>query len=746
MKKTILLTFLSLALVASAYAQKTEAAKELYFQTGKYALSAAQKQELDVFYSKIEAQATIEVQGCADNTGKSAAANEKIAMLRAEAAQKYLVEKGVAPSKIILLPAQILAVEAGKNQRKVVISQPIISKNNQLTDNKKGEAADDELTLAEAGGLQDMAYFYDYWLKDLRRIHVIDHSQSQLLSCEKGAIIHIPATIFVDAKGLPAQGKVTLTIQEAHTYGDMILQNWATMAQGKALETGGMLYIEAQDERGEKLSILAGKNIQISMPNANAGKAGMQVFEGKKDSSTNQIDWHATEELVNSAANENKLSSLQNPFTVYVRRGATKENEFKSMSVMIENYKTFAEPLKVQPQPKPQYPKPAPISTVVNDKIKLQQKEAQKVYAQELKKYEQGQRVFEQEVADYVKYENNLRKQLQLLPTWAIDFNVSSYSTEINAARIYVANLGNPKQLNKCRNYIDSEYAKAIKKDTAFIGYYEATEVQIENLAISKADRKMVDKLSKTFSAANFGTTNLPLSQVEIEGRQNQILGKEFRDEVVEKANLLLAKEVWTEDDCYLAQLLCNSIKDAPIFGETKGKIATLAQFLIMQQQPLPTVKASFDSLDMAYSNLQAQKLKHGFLSTNEVFDMYANIMNINKLGYINCDRFIDNINGGACIEILTDSKRHTSKNTVVYVLFEDIQSMIGTQVSPNQTFRSQPLPLNRRVKIVGIYAEGTNIEVFVAAGAVREFAAKGFNPKFEPKTLEEVKQLMSSL
>ena len=102
------------------------------------------------------------------------------------------------------------------------------------------------------------------------------------VTCKEGTILTIPAKSFVDANtGKLARGKINLEVTEYYKLSDMLLANLTTKADGKQLETGGMLYLDA-NKKDEKLKLKPGRKIQIVFNNK--GKKRMQLFSGEENS------------------------------------------------------------------------------------------------------------------------------------------------------------------------------------------------------------------------------------------------------------------------------------------------------------------------------------------------------------------------------------------------------------------------------------------------------------------------------
>lgn len=119
---------------------------------------------------------------------------------------------------------------------------------------------------------------------------------------------------------------VNLCVQEFLTYGDMLKADLVTHSNGKMLETGGMVYMEATCT-GKKLKIANGKTIQIVFP-ADEKKPGMQAFNGVKNESISHwvlqkggnVNFTKAEEPGPGNKNEIMLIDL-NPDMGYERSG-----------------------------------------------------------------------------------------------------------------------------------------------------------------------------------------------------------------------------------------------------------------------------------------------------------------------------------------------------------------------------------------------------------------------------------------
>lgn len=113
----------------------------------------------------------------------------------------------------------------------------------------------------------------------------------------QGSVIVMPKGCFVNAKGEEVLSEVKVQLAEALTLADMMLSNLTTTANGKLLETGGMLYVNATTPAGEQLGINPKKPIYVEVPTPRK-KPGMMLYKGVRDSLGN-MDWREPVSLEN---------------------------------------------------------------------------------------------------------------------------------------------------------------------------------------------------------------------------------------------------------------------------------------------------------------------------------------------------------------------------------------------------------------------------------------------------------------
>lgn len=114
------------------------------------------------------------------------------------------------------------------------------------------------------------------------QIFSIDANIDNIVTGSHGTKIRINSNTFVDTDGQLINGTVEIHLKEVLTKQEMVLGNLTTNFDGKPLETGGMIFIDAVTN-DKKLSIADSKEIQIALP-TDSVLTGMLLFSGQQDS------------------------------------------------------------------------------------------------------------------------------------------------------------------------------------------------------------------------------------------------------------------------------------------------------------------------------------------------------------------------------------------------------------------------------------------------------------------------------
>ncbi|UPT66730.1 MAG: cytochrome b5 domain-containing protein [Sphingobacteriales bacterium JAD_PAG50586_3] len=107
----------------------------------------------------------------------------------------------------------------------------------------------------------------------------------------KGIKVLIPKNCF----DLPnPNAEVKIELKEYTTAEDFVFANLTTSSNGRMLESGGTIYINATSE-GKNVSLKKGQKLSLAFPTGKAKpKPGMQTFYGVKESDGN-VNWETTE-------------------------------------------------------------------------------------------------------------------------------------------------------------------------------------------------------------------------------------------------------------------------------------------------------------------------------------------------------------------------------------------------------------------------------------------------------------------
>ncbi len=144
----------------------------------------------------------------------------------------------------------------------------------------------------------------------------VSHSDTTITG-QKGTILKIPKNAFVTLNGQPVSGEVNIEIKEIFSKSEMILSSIPTISNGKLLESGGEIYINATTAVGEPLRIDSFRTPTIQVPNNNAPKAGMTLFAGEQNG--DNFNWKPVpvDSVIYTITPNDTLSMIYHPFTSF---------------------------------------------------------------------------------------------------------------------------------------------------------------------------------------------------------------------------------------------------------------------------------------------------------------------------------------------------------------------------------------------------------------------------------------------
>lgn len=127
---------------------------------------------------------------------------------------------------------------------------------------------------------------------------IINPNKANTIIGRYGTILIIPADGIVDQNGNQVKTEVKLVLKEHFSKSDYFLSNLQTVQNDQLLQSGGMIYFNAYDKKGNPLKIANGKSIRIEIPN-NGKIKNPNIYLGKRDEK-GLVNWGEKKETTKS--------------------------------------------------------------------------------------------------------------------------------------------------------------------------------------------------------------------------------------------------------------------------------------------------------------------------------------------------------------------------------------------------------------------------------------------------------------
>ncbi|MBK6831741.1 MAG: OmpA family protein [Flavobacteriales bacterium] len=376
--KRFLLFLAALVLAFVLQAQLAETRTTLHFAVDDHRLDERALAEIERFLATTDRSEEHEftLLGHTDADGHLGY-NEVLARARARSVRERLISLGVDPARI--------------STRAFGERDPIATN---TTDEDKQRNRRVELVFSHQvlGGLDDLnARIASPHVST----HTIDPTKENWLRGQQGVVVRLAANSLVDAAGKPVGGNATVTLTEAVALNDMIAEGLSTRSDGKILETGGMLRVDAVDASGSTLALSAGSTMLVSLPAA-MRQTGMTLF-----TSNDGGDWD------NTGTEPLDLRNRDLPATAAVRVAR----------VLIAVYKAdlSGKPaLPVEPA-RPREPAPPRRESYTSNVAWYQALSKNKIAADDEKRYQAAMTVYADRLA---KYEQKMEQYHADCKTW----------------------------------------------------------------------------------------------------------------------------------------------------------------------------------------------------------------------------------------------------------------------------------------------------------------------------------------
>lgn len=672
----------------------------LYFESAAYQLSPNQKKELGQFLGQAAEikDPQYSIQAFTDNVGDYAS-NQLLAKNRTETFQKYLLSKGVDQAKITVQKARIAtqATTAERQEfRKVILT--VYAKN---------------YNYKSSPDFKELNAFFAKEREAAKQKFEISADQEEMITAAQGTEIRFPANSLTRTDGKAIQGPIQVEVIEAYKTSDILLQNLSTTSGDRMLETGGMVFIEAKDLDGTKLTIKEGANVQMSLSSEEALGTGMQIFEGK-ESVGGDVDWKNTEDWVQRG--------VANEFEVEAYSSNMSEQIEERVQYLVNFPSTRLDALKEVPK-------------LSNKKIKQ--------YLKDPSRFEEDKKIQE-----YIAFSDEVRAEMIAKINLVDSFDYPTYmdawfGLDIDYERLAKAVIAVNGQVQFWRESAN-QYNKEGYDFKSFIEELE----QAELYEVNAKDSAVIVGISK---AAGQGFSNIV-----------EYLGFPYGGKPHEN---LLAYEKWLKKEQKTIQKLYDNLspKGTPL---TKKELASLLKFnkkkipspayQILEEEyqkfmPIYKNKAQDDVLIKIEGNqMELNRVKemyeelrkaYGILKPDEIYSLYRNSLNLNQLAWINCDRFFRYKGPRGSIELL--AQKHT--NVQFYLILKEIRSVIAVPYKAEQAaFISMNLPLEMEVKIVGLRTTTNAFYFFEREGKAQDLQEVEAN--FKLCTEAEMRASLGSL
>lgn len=461
----LLLLFLSFTVFLTA---QTTSSVSVFFELDQHTLSPEARRTLDTLAAGLldAPDYSVTIDAYTDDRGTEKY-NLRLAADRAEAVQHYLSAKG-------LLPGKTSVKNWGEQNR--------ADENTTETVRQKNRRVDISATLFRFDNLSALKKQLS---ATAEQTISMQPDQEQQITAAGGTVVVIPAQSFVFEDGTAPDGPVEVIIKEAYSTSDWIAQNLHTMSDGRLLQTGGMVYIDAQSD-GKPLVLAAGASLTVAMP-ARQVDPGMELFYSRPDAGGN-INWQP--------AGQAFRRTLKNP-QVTLDIDPSLSARIMALRAPIPAKPVapvFAADVRPEPRepnaPRPPYPPRKPEWDHIQNMFgggmgaamsRKNNKKAQKYYREALAKYERDSvnhiglyekylnKVANYEVAknrfaaDYQNWEQEVKSRIFKVMDFEREQYLFTYSNGLQRA---IKQVG--KNIGQYQNYSNLEYAVHIAAETNY--------------------------------------------------------------------------------------------------------------------------------------------------------------------------------------------------------------------------------------------------------------------------------------
>ncbi|WBM74548.1 OmpA family protein [Saprospira grandis] len=613
----------------SAFAQNFE--QSVYFESGQAQLTKKAKAKLEQLLAQSQEypDLVLDLKGFCDEAG-SLSYNEDLARRRAQAVAQYLEAKGLETASFSLTAKGELSEGDWAENRRVEVRLQVFQPKN-------------------------WEEFYSFMDQRMKQEFWINPNRDTLIFGANGSQLFIPAGSFVRANGQAlSDDKVKIELREALSLNDMWMQNLQTVAPGHELiETGGMVNIQAQDLNNEALQLAPKASLNLRLPSDEPLNEGMQVFYADRDISqtTEDIVWEASGTKVKSFNFEKDpptfkfnlldldsiriiaappMPKIEHLLAMPKKPGALAPLEYMELPVVDEKTIRSENPKKRFESDKKYEARIAGlVKKAENYRLRIEKINAgrAKSYAAAQKRQEQAFAQYEINLAAYWAQQDSLDLLVDLaknneadINQWMLDFKWSAAFSES-----LVGLIGNTKQLQRYQAYL--------KEECQQLGFEEEMQTLLEIEAAAKQPAiflQLATSLKKCIRTNYTFNRNHKLNELR-DKLMRDLRAIQTREETGVQRRLALSTSETLNGVYRHAHLLNKMIANY-------NEVLSLTGFNKQAEE----LQQFVDQLDKIYQKVIAAKIERGQISPDFQRRYVVNSMQINRLGWINCDRFLD--------------------------------------------------------------------------------------------------------
>jgi hypothetical protein len=276
-KKLLLPVVLALYAIVS-YAQTDTSRYRIYFNSGRYQLTATHQNELGMFFDTLLPfpPAAVLITGSADEDGGTSF-NYQLGLKRAQTLQSFIERSGISPAIIQTISLGEGSPAAGYDKRLNRYAEVTFIIPRPADTIAKAEQPE------ESGNLDDLYA----QLRPRPQEFCIDITRDTFLTGNKGTIINYKANT-IKATDINCRC-FKLLLNEYFDNSDLVLNNLTTTSDGQLLESGGMVRLQGFcDDKPYELK--AGQYLTVMVP-ADTILPGMKLLSANRDSDADYLNW-----------------------------------------------------------------------------------------------------------------------------------------------------------------------------------------------------------------------------------------------------------------------------------------------------------------------------------------------------------------------------------------------------------------------------------------------------------------------